>query len=165
MQRFAYRLAPLLLLLLLPLSGCLAARSGSSTAPLSQGFSEGSAGGQSAASGGAKVLEARPGVVAIYAGRADQLKAGMNVPLSAILRSDASGKARLSLPDGSTVKVAPNTEIALADFADVPVQESAGTGFGKGLARLLSGGSSGGGTAAAGTSPQATIGIRGLQAR
>lgn len=160
MKTCVYRVVPLCLFLLLCLAGCanLGGASRNSTSPLVHGISQGSgpAGAQANAAASARVLSARPGVVSIFGGRADQLKAGMSVPLTAIVRSDATGKAKLVLPDGSTVNVAPDTEIALADFADVPAQESGSSGFTKGVARLLSRNPSTGSTS------QTSIGVRGF---
>lgn len=154
---------PVFLFLLLALAGCAnigggSARNGAGT--LTHGFAQGSgtAPAQSAADS-ARVVSVKPGVVSIFGGRADELRPGMNVPLRAIVRSDATGKAKLALPDGSTVNVAPDSEIALADFADVPAQESGASSFTKGMARLLSGNGS------AGSASQASIGVRGLVSR
>lgn len=160
MKICVYRVAPLCLFLSLCLAGCatLGGASRTSTSPLVHGIAQGSgpAGVQANAAVSARVVSVKPGVVSIFGGRADQLKVGMSVPLAAIVRSDATGKAKLALPDGSTVNVAPDTEIALADFADAPPQESGSSGFTKGVARLLSRNPS------TGSSSQTSIGIRGF---
>lgn len=135
MKSCVYRIAPLCL------AGCanLGGASRNSTSPLVHGIAQGDgpAGAQANAAVPARVVSVKPGVVSIFGGRPAQLKVGMSVPLAAIARSDATGKAKLALP-GSTVNVAPGTEIALADFADMPPQESGSSGFTRGVARLLS---------------------------
>lgn len=165
MKKRVHGVFPVFLFLLLALAGCVNTGGGSahnSAGTLTHGFAQGggagAAGAQSAADA-ARVVSVKPGVVSIFGGRADQLRPGMSVPLRAIVRSDATGKAQLALPDGSTVNVAPDSEIALADFADVPAQESGASGFTKGVARLLSGKGS------TGAASQTSIGVRGLASR
>lgn len=158
-------IVPLLIFLGCFLTGCVASNSQKTNMGLVHGFSQ----GNSANNGGiggetALVRSVKPKVTSIFGGRAEEIRPGASVPLTAILRSNATGRAQLELPDRSTVSLGPDSEIDLADFAKAPEKESSVMGFTKNLGRLLTGGSKNGSVTAAGNSGQTSIGIRGIAA-
>lgn len=140
--------------------GACVNRTSSGSAPLVHGLNQsGSASSEVSAANAAKVVKATPGVVAIYDGKSLNVSKGMLIPSRAFLRANAKGSASLALPNGATIKVSPNSEIALADI--MPAAEAAGeksgtSSFANKLSSVF---------AKNRESPasQATIGVRGLQ--
>lgn len=165
MKSTAFRLIPIMMLASLVLAGC--AKSGgtaSSTNPLMHGINQESGSVSGASGRTAQVVAASPSVVSIAGGKAEKITSGMNVPLDAILRSDATGSAKLSLPGGATVNVSPNSEVALADFIDSPEQPGESESLSDSLSKVFSGrNAKKNQIASVKNSPEATIGIRGLK--
>lgn len=151
-------LMALLLISLVSLPACTNRNSSANSSTLVHGFGESNS--ASNQTGGAKVIKINPDVVAIHDGRADKLQVGMLVPANAILRSNEKGSAELAFPNGATINVSPNSEIALANVAPAVAASQKDDGAGKGLSRKLSNVFGRTGTQ---SSTQATIGVRGLK--
>lgn len=144
------------LLIILSLSSlCACANRSSSGNTLVRGLNQGSSSQETGAP--ATVIRVNPGVVAIYDGKAEPLNAGMSVPSYAILRSNEKGSAQLSFPNGATLKISPNSEVALADVAPASsANSSRSSGFAKKLSGILG--------ESENRSPSETyIGVRGLR--
>lgn len=110
----------------------------------------------------ALVLSVTPSVISSVSGEAIPLALKMEVPVSAVLTSDARGKAQLMFPDSSTVSIAPGTEIALADFVDSETEQSVILNLASGTARIITGEVSRRNPGAfTVNTPQASVGIRG----
>ena len=67
--------------------------------------------------GTAEVLSVIPTVTENVNNVRRQLTVKASVPVQAVLTSDATGKAQIMLPDTSTISLAPDSELALVDFA------------------------------------------------
>lgn len=116
----------------------------------------------SAFAGTARVLSLTPGVLAKQGAAETPLALKMDVPVNAAVKSDATGKAQLMFPDNSTVSIAPDTEIALAEFVDTPEKESIAVNLAQGMARVITGEVSRRNPGAfVVNTPHASIGIRG----
>lgn len=110
----------------------------------------------------ARVLSLVPGVESSLAGKTTALAMKMDIPVKSSVKSDATGKAQFMFPDGSTISVAPDTEIALSEFVETPEQEKIILNLAKGTARIITGEVSRKNPAAFTIkTPQAYIGIRG----
>lgn len=110
----------------------------------------------------ALVLAVHPGVDSIYQGRTEALAVKMDIPIKADIRSDNSGRAELIFADDSTLSIAPDTEISLAEYVDTPNQESVVFNMASGTARVITGElSRRNPTAFTVNTPQASIAIRG----
>lgn len=110
----------------------------------------------------ARVLSVTPGVRYDLNGTYESLAVKMDVPLKATVESDATGKAQLIFPDDSTVSIAPDTRIALAEYVDAEQEENIVLDLVSGTARVITGESNRRNPQAfTVNTPQASIGIRG----
>lgn len=151
MRKQFLAILPLLLISVLFLDGCVGRSSSGSS--MGKGLNENAS--SQGITGNVKVLSIVPDVTVIQDGRAEKLTTGMMISSNAILRSDAKGKAEVAFPDGTRVKLSPNSEIYLADIA--PASEKNTSGASKGLLKRI------GGLSESGDSSKTTIGVRGLR--
>lgn len=115
-----------------------------------------------ASANSARVISLVSGVESSLAGKITPLALKMDVPIKSTVKSDLTGKAQFMFPDGATVSVAPDTEIALSEFVETPEQENIVLNLSKGTARIITGEvSKRNPQAFTVNTPQATIGIRG----
>lgn len=68
-----------------------------------------------------------------------ELEAGGLLPMDAKVESDESGRALISLPDGTTIALDSKSELFLAEFSEEPEKESLIVKLAKGAARLTTG--------------------------
>lgn len=87
----------------------------------------------------ARVLSVIPGVSFNSGGTRLPLAVKMDVPVSAMLESDATGKAQIILPDDSIVSIAPGTKLRLAEYVDAARKESIRLELLSGTARIVTG--------------------------
>lgn len=154
MRKQFLAILPLLMFSVVFLGGCVG-RSSSGSSSLTKGLNENTA--AQGITGNVKVVSATPGVVAIQDGRVEKISTGMMISSSAILRSDAKGKAEVAFTDGTRVKISPNSELALADVAPASENNAKSGSSSKGLLRSI------GGFSKTGETSQTTIGVRGLK--
>ena len=110
----------------------------------------------------ATVLSVNPSVSSHYEGKISALEVKMQVPLTSTIISNNDGRAQLMFPDTTTISIAPDTEIMLAEFIDNPNEESIILNMTSGTARFITGEvSRKKPSAMIVNTPQATLGIRG----
>ncbi len=110
----------------------------------------------------ARVLSVTPGVRYSLGNTGEALAVKMDVPVKAVVVSDATGKAQLIFPDDSTLSIAPDTQISLAEYVDAEREENIVLDLVSGMARIITGESNRKNPQAfTVNTPQASIGIRG----
>lgn len=87
----------------------------------------------------AKVISVIPGVQSELDNKRTDIKLKDDIPIASTLYSDATGKARLVLPDTTCVNIAPDTELTLADFVDTEKEQNILINMVNGTAKIVTG--------------------------